>query len=374
MSTTTTNKSLTLPANGEDPNTWDVPVNQDFTDIDTALGGLTTISVTSASGTVVLSRTQYLPPQIKLTGTLTANVTYQVPSGVGGVWTVNNATSGSFSVTFSSGGGGTSTAVAQGYATIIACDGTNVIQAVTIGTAARQNIGTSGANVPLMSTANTFSAPQTFSVSSSGGIAASAFINNSASGASGNEAGLFFGPSSDPSGVPITAYRDGADNSIGWRRYVDTGGSRQAAEQISSAGAFRWFLYGAGTLTTDASGNITATSDAALKNVLGPFNRGLADLKAMAAPVIYDLKAELAGIAEAQAKVTEGTATPQEERVASLGHPTYAGWTAQGIETGVPEAVSVGPDGFKTVSDRALLAAFYNALMEIDQRLAAGGL
>ncbi len=113
-STFTTNKSIEKPGNGDYVNTWNVPVNTDFDIIDASLGGTTTINATGASGTVTLSASQYRPPTIIITGTLTANVTYRVPSGIGGQWVVFNNTSGSFSITIDSGGGGTSVGVPQG--------------------------------------------------------------------------------------------------------------------------------------------------------------------------------------------------------------------------------------------------------------------
>ena len=122
----TTNKNLEKPANGDYVNTWSSPVNNDWDAIDAAFGGTTTINAVGASGTVVLSSSQYRPPNIVITGTLTANVNYQFPSGVGGIWTVYNNTSGAFTITMSSGGAGTSVSVTQGTRLLIVCDGTNV--------------------------------------------------------------------------------------------------------------------------------------------------------------------------------------------------------------------------------------------------------
>lgn len=122
----TSNKYLEKPANGDYANTWNVPVNSDWDAIDAAFGGTTTINAVGASGTVALSVSQYRPPNIVITGALTANVTYQFPSGVGGIWTVYNNTSGAFSITMSSGGAGTSVSVTQGSRQLIVCDGTNV--------------------------------------------------------------------------------------------------------------------------------------------------------------------------------------------------------------------------------------------------------
>lgn len=131
--TSTTNKSLTLPGHGTDVNSWDTPVNGNFTAIDSALGGVTTLSVTSQSGTISLSATQYTPQNIEISGTLTANVNYQIPSGVGGRWSIQNTATGSFSVFFSTAAGGASITLPQGRVCLVA-DGTSTgIQFETTG-------------------------------------------------------------------------------------------------------------------------------------------------------------------------------------------------------------------------------------------------
>ena len=130
-STYTTNKSIEKPANGDYVNTWSTPVNSDWDIIDASLGGTTTLNATGASGTVTLSTSQYRPPTIIITGVLTSNVTYRIPSGVGGHWVIYNNTSGAFSITIDSGGGGTSTTVAQGFRVLVYSDGTNIGPGIT---------------------------------------------------------------------------------------------------------------------------------------------------------------------------------------------------------------------------------------------------
>lgn len=130
-STYTTNKSIEKPANGDYVNTWSTPVNSDWDIIDVSLGGTTTLNATGVSGTVTLTATQYRPPTIIITGTLTANVTYSLPSGVGGHWVIYNNTSGAYTVTFASAGGGTSTTLTQGQRVLVYCDGTNTALGVT---------------------------------------------------------------------------------------------------------------------------------------------------------------------------------------------------------------------------------------------------
>ena len=117
----TTNKGLQTPANGTDVGNWDVPVNANFTAIDTAFGGKATISTTG--GTTVLTSAQYQPLFLVITGVLTSNAIIQFPSGVGGQWVVLNSTTGSFTVTFSSASGGATYTLAQNIRTVIVCDG-----------------------------------------------------------------------------------------------------------------------------------------------------------------------------------------------------------------------------------------------------------
>jgi hypothetical protein len=135
----TTNKRLEKPANGDYVNTWSSPVNNDWDAIDAAFGGTASINAVGASGTVVLTFSQYRPPNMSITGALTANVNYQIPSGVGGIWSVYNGTSGAYTITISSGGGGTSQVVTQGTRLLIVCDGTNVAIADTTLNAANAN-------------------------------------------------------------------------------------------------------------------------------------------------------------------------------------------------------------------------------------------
>lgn len=128
----TTNKVLIKPANGDDVDTWDVPVNNDWDYVDAAFGGNTAINVTGVgAGPTALSTSQYRPPILLFSGVLSNNVNYQIPSGKGGLWVVNNATTGSFSLTISSGGGGTSVVCPQGYIVQVYSDGTNVKQTLT---------------------------------------------------------------------------------------------------------------------------------------------------------------------------------------------------------------------------------------------------
>lgn len=111
---------------------------------------------------------------------------------------------------------------------------------------------------------------------------------------------------------------------------------------LSSSGV-RFNGYGAGTLVTDASGNITASSDGRLKNVHGSFTRGLSAIRRIN-PVLFSWRPE-------SGMETEGV---------------YAGVTAQNLRIAVPEAVATGPDGTLTVQDRPVIMALVNAVKELE--------
>jgi len=127
----TTNKNLEKPAYNSYVDDWNTPVNADMDDIDTAFGGTSLLNATALSGVISLSISEYRPPVIVVSGVLTNNVNFQLPSGKGGTWTFYNSTTGAFSVTFSSAGGGTSVVIAQTASVIVACDGINVAVANT---------------------------------------------------------------------------------------------------------------------------------------------------------------------------------------------------------------------------------------------------
>ena len=128
--------------------------------------------------------------------------------------------------------------------------------------------------------------------------------------------------------------------------------------RVSTAGGVRLNAYGAGTLVTDSSGNVTASSDASLKTVTGSFTRGLNDVLNLT-PRTYRWN-ERSGM------------NTEDENV---------GFIAQEVLESIPEAVGqyrtseVEVDGKKTkkrekaelltLSDRPLIAALVNAVKEL---------
>jgi hypothetical protein len=140
-STYTPNKDFELPGYNDYVDSWNTPVNTNFTELDTALGGSTLLNATGASGDTVLTVTQYRPPLIIVSGVLTANVRLVVPAAVGGQWTVTNGTTGAFTLTMASAAGGSNITIPSGT-TIVSCDGSSSGMRLSITSTSVQRVDT----------------------------------------------------------------------------------------------------------------------------------------------------------------------------------------------------------------------------------------
>jgi hypothetical protein len=134
-------------------------------------------------------------------------------------------------------------------------------------------------------------------------------------------------------------------------RFDDTGGGFVTLEMENST---RWRInylarfagYGAGVLTTDASGNITAASDSTLKNIIKPVTNVLENIMDFN-PVYF--------------KWNEKTDLDKEN--------IYMSTIAQSIQKHYPEAIGKMSDGTLTVQDRALTAILVRAIQELKQEI-----
>lgn len=137
----TTNKAYLIePGNGDYVNTWDQPVNNNWSILDAALGSYTTVTLTS--GNVTLGPNGWGPSAtntyqnmgLTLTGSLSGNSSVTIPGGVGGFWIIQNNTTGSYTVTIQTNvSGGATLVIPQGYKSHVFCDGTNVYATNSIG-------------------------------------------------------------------------------------------------------------------------------------------------------------------------------------------------------------------------------------------------
>ncbi len=120
--------------------------------------------------------------------------------------------------------------------------------------------------------------------------------------------------------------------------------------QLHTTGGVRFSHFGAGTMQTDANGNVSVSSDERLKNIQGDFDRGLEDLLQLR-PIEYKWKKE--------------TGYDTEN--------SYYGFSAQNVQMSIPEAVGKDNRGFLTLADRPILATVVNAIKEQQQQIDALG-
>jgi hypothetical protein len=117
---------------------------------------------------------------------------------------------------------------------------------------------------------------------------------------------------------------------------------------ITDAGGLALPQYGSGSLTTDASGNVTATSDERMKDIFKFYTTGLSALKNIK-PITYKWKAE----------TKLDTAN------------FYTGFSAQNIHKNIPEAAGHMANGDLTVQDRPIMATIINAINELHEKIIA---
>jgi microcystin-dependent protein len=135
---TTGKLGLIEPARGGYVDTWDEPLYANWQTLEAAISGTTTLTLTNANVvlTVPTFPTNNDPPTVStscqnlrlyLTGTLAANLTVFIPATVGGFWIIDDATTGSFTVTIKTTAVGSTGIVSIKNKTLIVfSDGTNV--------------------------------------------------------------------------------------------------------------------------------------------------------------------------------------------------------------------------------------------------------
>lgn len=106
--------------------------------------------------------------------------------------------------------------------------------------------------------------------------------------------------------------------------------------------------YGVGTITSDASGNLTSVSDSRLKTPRGYVTQGHEAVMALKPRIFTWNKAS-------------GMETEHEQ----------IGFFADEVEEVIPEAVGRNAHGDRTLNDRGLIAALINGYKEQDARIAA---
>tara|TARA_Y100000816_G_scaffold271824_1_gene236712 strand:- start:323 stop:1045 length:723 start_codon:yes stop_codon:yes gene_type:complete len=128
-STYTSRIRLEKQADGENPNSWGLILNQNVIDmIDEAVAGMVTVTCSSAEVTVTTANgatDKARNAAIRLIGTLTANVTVALPA-LEKTYFIHNGTSGDFNIFLKAGSGTAVTATGQGLSMMMATNGTTI--------------------------------------------------------------------------------------------------------------------------------------------------------------------------------------------------------------------------------------------------------
>jgi hypothetical protein len=120
--TLTSNIKFTNQTEGGNNNTWGVITDANWERADNKLGDTT--DITTTGGDTTLTDEQEIVAAVQVGGTLVANANI-IFSGRGGVWVIENNTAGAFTVTAKV-SGQTGVTIAQGTATLVFCDGTDI--------------------------------------------------------------------------------------------------------------------------------------------------------------------------------------------------------------------------------------------------------
>lgn len=137
---------LVEPSLGSYVNSWDQPLNSNFGVIDATMSGTTTIdanTITPGVPFVVLvfqdfeanptPQTNPLAGQnlrVRVTGSLSFDVSILIPNGRPGLWVVDNQTTGNYAVNVkTTASGSIGVKPTQGYMSTVFCDGVNVYYA-----------------------------------------------------------------------------------------------------------------------------------------------------------------------------------------------------------------------------------------------------
>ena len=128
-STYTSRIRLEKQADGENPNSWGLILNQNVIDlVDEAVAGYEVVSVSSV-GVVLTSQNgssdQARKAGLKIEGTLTADVTVSFPAQEK-TYFIHNGTTGNYNVLLKAGAGTAVTATSQGLSMAVATDGTTI--------------------------------------------------------------------------------------------------------------------------------------------------------------------------------------------------------------------------------------------------------
>ncbi|MEK7609723.1 MAG: tail fiber domain-containing protein [Patescibacteria group bacterium] len=130
---------------------------------------------------------------------------------------------------------------------------------------------------------------------------------------------------------------------------LSVAGSTYLGGDLTATGTVQFANFGAGSLMTDANGNVSVSSDERLKNIQKKFTKGLSEILFID-PINYKWN-KLSGLDTVN---------------------SYTGFDAQNVQEYIPEAVGQNKNGYLTLSDRPILAAVVNAIKTLNDTVTRG--
>lgn len=153
----TSSLRLTLPVTGENSSTWGDLVNTGITNlVDASVAGYAAVTMTDADYTLTTANgtaDEARKMLLNITGTLTTTRNVICPT-VSKLYFIKNATTGGFAITLKT-SAGTGISVPNGKSSVLMCDGTNVVEAVSFITAYANVVTNVTATSPVVSSGGT---------------------------------------------------------------------------------------------------------------------------------------------------------------------------------------------------------------------------
>jgi hypothetical protein len=119
------NRNYTLPATGNDVNSWGPLINANFSAIDSNISA--SLQITTTGGTTTLTTAQAANLFYNVNGALTSNAIIVFPGSIQTFFMVSNNTTGAFTLTIQTANTGTTQILNQGSTALYYSDGTNII-------------------------------------------------------------------------------------------------------------------------------------------------------------------------------------------------------------------------------------------------------
>jgi len=143
-STFSTDLKIELMATGENSGTWGTKTNTNLDLVQQAIVGFENIAITSTNTTLLMTDATISPARnavLRFTGTITANCTIFVASGIEKTYTLENATSGAFTLALNQVGGASVIFGATDKTTkLVYLNGTNVVDLALVNLTAPQTL------------------------------------------------------------------------------------------------------------------------------------------------------------------------------------------------------------------------------------------